>query len=288
VLFDANALRYCFGRDGFSREELEELRTALRELSDRDLLRPITTNAVGYELTSVYFDEGPQKYRELLEFVLRLGSQRVLKTHEDREILELKRGRRLRHSEVFDQCDSATTLERDPQYIRDVHLSQRNAKDSERDDEAQKRLAVMTAAKEVDADWKTTFADRASADWPRLVRGFVKYEMRKCAKKHGLRIATNAWPRPDDLPTFWFGESFYVSKILHVLVESKKDLISKSSIAAMPDLFDATHFRDAAYADVLVTQDADFLAVARAAKTGVKVASFDDFARRILKISANL
>lgn len=50
----------------------------------------------------------------------------------------------------------------------------------------------------------------------------------------------------------------------------------------MRDLIDATHFRDAAYADVLITRDENFRAVAGMASTGLKIRSFDEFARHLL------
>jgi hypothetical protein len=50
----------------------------------------------------------------------------------------------------------------------------------------------------------------------------------------------------------------------------------------MPDMMDATHFRDAAYADVLVTQDENFRTVAEKARTGLKILSLDEFARLVL------
>jgi hypothetical protein len=69
---------------------------------------------------------------------------------------------------------------------------------------------------------------------------------------------------------------------LFVFVDTKKQLTSNKSLKAMPDLMDATHFRDAAYADVLVTHDEDFRTVAERASTGLKIMTFDDFARLLL------
>jgi len=122
--------------------------------------------------------------------------------------------------------------------------------------------------------------------WTAVVRDFAKREMREDAAAIGLRMRPGSWPGPDYLPTFWFGESFYFAKILFVFVETEKELTSKNSLKAMPDMMDATHFRDAAYADVFVTQDENFHAVAVRARTGLRIMSFDEFATHILTLTA--
>ena len=48
------------------------------------------------------------------------------------------------------------------------------------------------------------------------------------------------------------------------------------------------HFRDVAYADILVTQDADFLEVARLARTALRMLTFDEFARKTLALAPTL
>jgi hypothetical protein len=69
-------------------------------------------------------------------------------------------------------------------------------------------------------------------------------------------------------------------------VDTQKKLTGKKSVKSMPDLIDRTHFCDAAYAEVLVSQDDNFRAIAAKAielgKLPLKVVSFDDFARAIL------
>jgi hypothetical protein len=141
---------------------------------------------------------------------------------------------------------------------------------------------VVTALDAADPNWKDTFRAEAADAWTKVVRGFAKRAMREAAKKFRLRIPSSSWPRPDALPTFWHQESFYVAKVCYVLVDSQKQLTSKKSLDAMPDMLDRTHYGDAAYADILVTQDENFLKVATIARTALKVLTFDDFAKRVL------
>jgi hypothetical protein len=281
VLLDANAWRYCFKRDGFIAADLDRLRTTMRELARLDYVRFIATHPVGWELTQVYDQEGAQAYADLVEFNITVTSEWVLMNEHDRRVLELRYGRKLKLSEAFPtRVDIPTTLgwHKDPTYVKKLHDMQRGHKDRERANEAAKRTAVVPALDALDPNWKTNFRDEAAARWAAVVRGFASEEVRKVAQEAGL-----AWSvRPDDLPTFWFSESFYVAKFLSVFIDTEKKLTSKKSLNVMPDMMDATHFRDAAYADILVTQDENFLKVASKAQTGLCLMTFDDFARLLL------
>jgi hypothetical protein len=292
VLLDANAVRYCYGRPGFTTAELEQLRRAMRELARTDLVRFVTTHPVGWELTQVYFDQslGPAAYAEHLEFYLAISSEWVVKNEYQRMRLELQLGRRLTLPEAFMRVDIPTTMrmQQAPAYLKQLHDMQRQHKDDERAQEAAKRTTLVAELDAKVPNWRTTFPLEAAAGWTKVVRGFAKGEMRRFAKEHGIRIAPSAWPRPDDLPTFWYGESFYTAKVLFVFIDTNKQLTSKSSLNAMPDMMDATHFRDAAYADVLVTQDENFRTVAEKARTGLKILSFDEFARLVLARTSGL
>lgn len=287
VLLDANAVRYCFKppQDMLTADEVERLRKTMRELARLDYVRFVVTQPVGWELTQVYDEEGPQAYTDLVEFHLAIGSEWVLIHEHKRKPLELRLGRKLKLTEAFPtrvELSTSLAMHRDPNHVKQLHDMQREHKDKEFAEEATKRLALVPALDAAVPDWRTTFHDEAATKWTKVVRGFAKQEMRELAKELGLHIAPTAWPRPDNLPTFWYGESFYVAKVLSVFVDTKKRLTSNKSLKAMPDMMDATHFRDAAYADVLVTHDANFAAVAARARTGLLVLSFDDFARRIL------
>jgi hypothetical protein len=281
VLLDANAVRYCFKRQGFSDAALKRLRETMRELARQDLVRFIVSQPVGWELTQVRFEEGPQPYEDLVEFQLTIGSEWVLMNEHERRVLELRHGRRLRLSEAFPtRVDIPTSLamHKDPDCVKTLHDMQRKHKDDERAKESAKRMALVPELDAAIPNWKTSLPHEATTMWDDFVRDLAAWDVREVAQEHGL-----AWSvRPDDLPTFWFDNSFYLAKFLSVFVDTKKELTSKNSLNAMPDMMDATHFRDAAYADVLVTQDENFLRVATKAKTGLRLLTFDDFARLVL------
>lgn len=288
VLLDANAVRYCFKREGFTEAQLAELRRRILELSRRDLIRPFITTPVGWELTAVHGEEGEAAYLTLREFYLRLGAGRAIKNDWERKKLELTVRRKLKRTEAFVGFDFDVTMvmHRDAAYVAKLHAMQREHKDQERAAEANRRTALVATLDAQFPDWKAGYQRDSNERWSAVVRDFAKREMREDAATMGLRVRPGSWPRPDYLPTFWFGESFYFAKILFVFVETEKELTSKKSLKAMPDMMDATHFRDAAYADVFVTQDENFRAVALRARTGLRIMSFDEFATQILAMAA--
>ena len=298
VLLDANAVRYCFNpkpphlsRGKFTDAQLEELRRTLLALARGKLIRGFITEPVGWELTAVYVEEGAERYGELLEFYLAFGSGRRMKNEYDRKVLELTFRRRLTDTEAFRSYDPAKRLaeQLDPEYIARIHAMQRAHKDTERAQEAARRTTLVPLLDAKVPTWKTGFLQEAANDWTAVIRHYTSVEMRAQAPKlQGLRMRPGTWPRPEDTPSFWYGESFYIAKFLSVFVDTQKQLTSKSSVDAMPDMLDATHFRDAAYADVLVTQDEDFRKVAARAKTSLKIVSFDDFATLVLAAAPSL
>lgn len=222
---------------------------------------------------------------------LALSSEWVLKNEHERRELELRLGRKLKLSEAFDsRIDVHTTLRlrQDAAVVQELHDAQRKYKDDEAAEEKAKRTGVIPELHARVPNWRTSFSKEASEAWTKIIRHYAKTEMRKAAKRLGMRIAPGSWPRPDNLPTFWYGESFYIAKSLFVFVDTEKELTSKKSLKSMPDMMDATHFRDAAYADVLVTQDENFRTVAVRANTGLKVMTFDDFARLVLASASSL
>jgi hypothetical protein len=131
VLLDANAVRYCFKRDGVTAAQLELLRRTMREFARLDLVRFVITQPVGWELTAVFVKEGAAAYEAVVEFYLAIGSKWVLKHEYDRQKLELSLGRKLKQSEAFNQCDPVETLttHRDPTYVERVYEMQRKEKD---------------------------------------------------------------------------------------------------------------------------------------------------------------
>jgi hypothetical protein len=65
------------------------------------------------------------------------------------------------------------------------------------------------------------------------------------------------------------------------LDNAAKQLTSANSLKEMPDLVDATHFRDAAYADVLGTRDRRLAEVGRAARVLLQIVDFLQFAGQV-------
>lgn len=287
VLLDTNAIRYLFGRDGFAPAEFELIRARLARLAAADMVRVVVTTPLMWELSKFYFleDFGPARYREMLRYYVTVGCQWAMKNEHARCRLEITSRRRLRDSEVFDACDvqSTLTMHEDEAEVRRIYEMQRGLKDDERAKEAAVRQATAEELEKNDPAWRSNL-DRAfsEAEWVRTVKQYVRMASRDFARKNGLRVVGAQWPKPRDMPTFWYSQSFYAAKARRVFVDSKKELTSKKAVRDMPDMLDVTHFRDAAYVDILVSQDEVFREVAAATRLPLEVVSFDDLARSLL------
>jgi hypothetical protein len=288
VLLDTNAVAYLFNREGFTSEELSSVRERIRRRAALDEVRPVLTVPRGWELAKFYSEPGfgPHSYREMIRFVVAVGAGWVLKNEYERMVLELRRRRKLTDAEAFDACDVETTLKdycSDEVRIRNVQDMLRQQKEGERSVEREKREATQTDFEQRCGDgWRIVLARALEERWERTVASFARLEMRRFARQQNLRLVGAQWPHATSAPTFWYSESFYAAKVKRIFVDSQKDLVSNKSLKDMPDMVDATHFRDTAYVDALVTQDAVFAEVAKAARVRLAVVTFDDFARDVL------
>jgi hypothetical protein len=283
VLLDANAIRNHFRPRARPADELARIRARALDAKRSERARFVMTQPLLWELTSIVGQDGRDRYDEALRFYTDLGHEWFIRAEHEREPLELRRRRPLLVSEVFQEAPAPRTIVDHCGAEDWIALQQRQlreAKDRERNDEARARSAVAQhSERHVGPAWRVQLGAELSGDeWDRNVSGMVRVEMRRAARRHRLRVAGWAWPRPKDVPTFWYGESFLAAKARHVFVESRRELTSNASLQDMPDVLDATHFRDAAYADVLVTNDAAFAKVARAARVPLRVVTFDEYA----------
>lgn len=288
VLLDANAIRNHFRPRTRSADELARVRARALDAKQSERARFVMTQPLLWELTLIVEQEGRERYDETLRFYADLAHEWYLRPERDREPLELLRRRRLLPSEVYQEGPPSGVVEHcaSDEWIALQQRLLREAKGREESDEARARTAVAEhSERRLGSAWRAQLgADLSGDEWDRNVGGMVRIEMKRAARRHRLQIPGWRWPQPRDVPTFWYGESFLAAKARHVFVDSRRELTSKGSLRDMPDLLDATHFRDAAYADVLVTSDATFGAVASAARVPLRVVTFDDYADELLAL----
>ena len=157
---------------------------------------------------------------------------------------------------------------------------------TDRSGRSQRRVKTVAALlRDVGPNWRDGLVQLSNAQWDSIVSRNVRLEMRRWARRKGRPTNGVRWSKPLEARTLWFGESFFQAKVQRVFVDTPKDLTSNRAARDIPDLVDATHFRDAAYVDVLVTTDRRFREVAEAARTPLKIMTFETFANDILKTS---
>ena len=283
ILFDTNAVRSFFRERGVPLAMLPELRQRARSAVATGALRVVGTQPVLWELTSLIQEEGLANYTDVISFYIGLAHRWWMLDEYSRMRLELRCRRPLADNEVFavhDQ-DKMLGLCLNPIWIEEKYKWQRAEKDAERTSELSVREKAVRALDEASTNWRSLLLQEMSPEqFDSAVSTRVRLEMKRVARRQGLRLAGHQWPLPRLVPTFWFSESFTMAKALRVFA-GKKGVISKRSIDATPDMFDATHFRDAAYVDVFVTNDANLLDVAEGARVPIRVVTLEGFATEL-------
>jgi hypothetical protein len=291
-LLDTNAVRDLFRVRKVAASVLPQLRARIMELASNEEVRFVMTQPVLWELTSIIDDQTPGEggrglYEQTVGFYAEVGQRWYLKHEYDRKRLELKLRWRLTPAEAFEQINPRGLLDErllNDDWIKLKAGQQQGEKLEERQEEANKRSeTIEEMVAKLGPDWRSKLANDFALDKREaVVRKFVRLELRRWARREKREIRGAAWPVPHHLPTFWFSESFYFAKVRRVWVDKPaRDVLSRSSIKDMPDLIDATHFRDAAYADVLVTSDQILTEVGNAAGVALRIVDLAEFAREL-------
>jgi hypothetical protein len=100
-------------------------------------------------------------------------------------------------------------------------------------------------------------AEAWSADSHGTVERFVRHQMGLARTRLGLPDDEAAWPRPQQLPTFWCNWGYLVTR--SILLELPDPPTRKPS-----DVIDWLHFQSAPHADEFVSSDRDLLRIALA------------------------
>lgn len=287
VLLDTNAIRNLFRPRRLPMPWLAGLRDEVLARVNRRQLRVVATQPLLWELTGIIEDEeygGLGRYEEAITFLAEAAHEWWLKHEYERKRLELRRRCLLRNVDAFQEFRPAELIAQclDPQRIATYQRLHRQEKDRERRREAALRLEVVEELRRrVGDNWRDELRDSLTNHWLETVRKHTRLEMRRFAQRERISIRGAQWPLPERAPTFWYGEAFHMSKARHVFLDGRGDIASGRSVQRMPDLIDATHFKDAAYVHVLVTDDTNFTAVANGARTLLTVETLVEFGRRL-------
>lgn len=242
------------------------------------------THPLVWELTSVVEQEGFERYEEIVRFLV-AGSRRVLLDEHDRLERELAARGRLADRDALLPFDPAEVLRKclSTEFIDGSSGQIREHKTAERSAEARKRSEVVAElVSRFGENWRPRVdAELGDPEFESAVVQMARIEIDRIAKQRNLEQPADGWPEPQVLPTLWYSESFFAAKARFVFLDEKSELTGLRFIKRMPDLLDATHFRDAAYADVLVTDDESFATVAKAARVPLRTIDFATFAEEL-------
>lgn len=288
MLFDVNAVWNLFRPRRLDMSVLPDVRAKTLECVRRGRLRVVVTQPLLWELTAIIDATehgGFEQYVEAIEFCSSASAGRFLHHEYARKRLEIRKRQPLSDQEAFYDINPGELVRmcatKDWIATQQAQLHENKTKERENEGAARQRT-VAGLNEKVGAEWRDRLVDDLSPDrWHATVRGMTRTEMRRFAQSQRMRIKGPQWPWPDKVPTFWYGESFLMSKALSVFIDHKGPLDSKRSIQRMPGVLDATHFRDCAYADVLVTDDGKFAEVAKRARTSVQVIGLAAFAEEL-------
>jgi hypothetical protein len=112
-----------------------------------------------------------------------------------------------------------------------------------------------------------------------MIEDWCRDELRKNAKLWRLPADEDRWPNPRAVPSVWAWMSYKVTRIFVVAAEALG-----TSRVDRNDVIDRELFSDAAYADVLVTDDTGVHRIAYHARTsGVTPIRFGDFCHLVLR-----
>jgi hypothetical protein len=220
----------------------------------------------------------PARFRKVAEMLWDLGDGFLIRPSPERCQLEARRRRKLHRHEVFYPGSQVTHL-RDA-YLGDAALlvaSDEHAYQVKRryeTDEKKRRELAQVELVARGQTWKTELGgdDR---DWDAVVDEWTRFEMRRAPTSYGLPPDESDWPKPRDFVTLWHARAYTVARLVEVLGESRK--IDGS------DLYDAFHFDDAAYADVLITNDDAILRRASKYSLDTRVVSLEQWLPEVLK-----
>lgn len=284
VFLDTNAVRNLFRPRDLPAEWLQRFRAEILARVEGHSLRIVATQPLIWELTSIIDDAeygGMGAYEEAITFVANAASKWWMKHEWERKRRELRLRRPLRNTEAFAEFEPSAFVAQclDAERIATYQRLNREEKARERNREAGLRQEVVDELqRRVGDGWRDELRESIENHWVESIRRNTRVEMRRQARRERMTIRGPQWPLPERAPTFWFGESFWLSKVRHVFLNERADLTSRTSVRNTPDLVDSTHFRDAAYVHILVTNDANFTAVASGARTNLVIMTLVDFA----------
>ena len=215
----------------------------------------------------------------MVDLAWRLSGGRVLRPGPERRFGELAFRRKLTDDECY--YEPLPVVDAMRTGMLDATTAKAMADHARTVGENGKKLATRLKAEsearlaKVDPDWRARL-EKEMAEREKVITEWAMFEMGETAKLHGLQVQN--WPDPKTLPTFWYNEARLILTLDLVILHG-----GSTTSKRQPGIFDWLHFEDCAYADVLVTEDERFERLAKNTGLSLRVLSFTDWAREMLR-----
>lgn len=270
VYLDTNAASYLYSYGACPPAHLREIRRALAAACESGAIEVIVSDSLLDELTGLAAMDR-RRYARLLRFMLGVAGPHILLPHNDRMREEIQHGGRL----AGDGCFMPTRMRR---AVR-VHTMRHTFADTVAADVRQRVKKYEDDYKERREGLRKKIGDNWRRDMAAWWKGALP-EIDQWTTDHldGLREhlgipADGALPKPRGVPTAWYMQAFSMARIALTVGEDRK--INGS------DLYDVQHYGHATYADLMVTNDAGFVATYEAIPDKpFKIETFAAFAAR--------
>lgn len=266
IYLDTNAINYLFEREGYTPHVLDEIRTRLRNAVCSGSLIVMADTTLLEELAGTAYRNNA-KYQRMFDYIHGLIGSNWLLPLNERVKCEANLKRPLKDQERMlvssPTNDLSTVLEvSDDSYERKKKFKQ--------DHDASRSTLI-------DQFGRAPLMANAKAWWAeaeRIIPGWVIDYFEASQDILDLPKDRSQWPLPKEVPSAWNFITYYLARLWMNL--------GKGSRIVPSDENDARHYSAAAYANVMVTDDAAFIETyAEIPNTPFKLERFSDFVKTL-------
>ena len=249
IYFDTNGASYLYGRPGWTREQLADVRRALARECENGRIDLITSTSLVEELTGIGTGD-PRRYVRTTRFVLDLAGRNFLLPHNQRIRAEVISGGHLvGRTEVWSSSKRRELRSHimGSKFAQDVADGVRQHADRYAQESEQRREEIR---RKLGPDSSTAAARWWDSALTQIDDWTLDY-MRASKAVLGLPDDETTWPQPRKGPTAWHTHAYYMARIALNVGQNRR--VSGS------DVYDQRHYANAAYADLMVTDDRAFV-----------------------------
>jgi hypothetical protein len=275
IYLDTNAVNYLFGYSNWAPDHLKAVRRALAGACGDGRLAVVVSLGLAEELAGLQRTD-PIRYGRMVKFVYDLAGWRILLPLPERMKGEVVTRAKLGGRAPFLSTELRAQLRRSmtqPSFAQEAAYEVHAQRTSFEEHQRAKRTEVR---KKLGPKWAAHTRDWWQDALP-LIDLWTSDDM---AASPGLNLPGDRmlWPRPVEVPSAWHAKAYQMARIALTVGENRR--IQGS------DLWDAIHYADAIYADVMVTDDGPFVETCNAIPAKpFAIESFRAFAEQRLGVA---